>query len=88
MSLQFFAEIYDEPRKAASPHERLAEAENHLRGCLDVLIDEVQAADDLAQLEKLLDDAKRAIAAVYRAQEACDRADEYASERMCRHESV
>ncbi len=86
MNLQFFAEVYDAPRAKARPHDRLAEAENHLRGCLDVLIDEAQAADDLAQLEKLLDDAKRAIAAVYRAQEACDRADEYASERMCRHE--
>lgn len=88
MNLQFFAEIYDEPRARLCPHDRLAAAENHLRGCLDVLIDEAQEADDLARLEKLLDDANRAIAAVYRAQEACDRADEYADERMCRHESV
>lgn len=88
MNLQFFAEIYDEPRKEASPHDRLAEAEKHLERCWNVLADEVECREDPLRCQKLLWDVIGAESAVNKLTEECDRADEYASERMCRHESV
>lgn len=88
MSLQFFAEIYDEPRKEASPHERLAEAEKHLDRCWCALADEVECREDSMRCRKLLRDVIDAENAVNKLAEECDRADEYANERMCRHESV
>ena len=88
MNLQFFAEIYDEQRKAASPHERLAEAEKHVERCWSVLADEVECKNDIAQCQRKLLDVMNAQKEVDKLTEECDRADEYASERMCRHESV
>ena len=88
MNLQFFAEIYDEPRKAASPHDRLAEAEKHLERCWCVLADEVECKNDIGQCQRKLWDVMNAQKEVDKLTEECDRADEYASERMCRHESV
>lgn len=88
MNLQFFAEIYDEPREAASPHDRLEEAEKHLGRCWDVLENEVECREDPMRVQKLLLDVISAQRAVNELEDECERADAAASERMCRHESV
>ena len=88
MNRQFFAEIYDEPRKAASPHDRLAEAERHRERCWSARADGGAWRNDIAQCQRKLVDVMNAQKEVDKLTEECDRADEYASERMCRHESV
>ena len=88
MNLQFFADIGDEPRKEVSPHDRLEEAEKHLGRCWDALADEVECRNDVVRCQRLLWDVMNALQEIDSLEEECDRADEYASERMCRHESV